>query len=60
MIPDLEWFDSDQTKFENWWREIRLFLKSNRITAILAHLRRGVASIYAQRKLDKLDKEFRT
>ena len=60
MIPDLEWFDSDQTKFENWWREIRLFLKSNRITAILAHLRRGVASIYVQRKLDKLDKEFRT
>ena len=59
MVPDPEWFDSDQTKFENWWRGIRLFLKSNRITAILAHLRRGVASIYAQRKLDKLDKEFR-
>ena len=59
MVPDPEWFDSDQTKFENWWRGIRLFLKSNRITAILAHLIRGVASIYAQRKLDKLDKEFR-
>ena len=32
----------------------------NRITAILARLREGVASIYAQRKLDKLDKELGT
>ena len=43
------------------------FLKSNsvtetdnRITAILAHLRGGVVGIYAQRKLNKLDKETRT
>ena len=54
-------------KFEDWWRGIRLFLKSNRvmetnnrITAILAHLRGGVAGIYAQRKLDELDKETGT
>jgi len=31
MVPDPEWFDGNQTKFENWWREIQLFLKSNRI-----------------------------
>jgi len=44
-----------------------LFLKSNRvietdnrITAILAYLRESVASIYAQKKLDKLDKETGT
>jgi len=44
-----------------------LFLKSNRvietdnsITAILAHLREGVAGIYVQRKLDKLDEELET
>ena len=44
-----------------------LFLKSNkvietddRITVILAHLRGGVAGIYAQKKLDKLDKELET
>ena len=44
-----------------------MFLKSNRvtetddrITAILACLRGGVADIYAQRKLDKLDKEIET
>jgi len=30
MILDPGWFDSDQTKFEDWWRVIRLFLKSNR------------------------------
>ena len=30
------------------------------ITAILAHLREGVADIYAQRKLDELDEELRT
>jgi len=29
----------------------------NRITAILAYLRGGVASIYMQRKLDELDEE---
>ena len=44
---------------------MRLFLKSNRvmetnnrITAILACLRGGVVSIYAQKKLDELDKEL--
>ena len=51
-------------KFEDWWRGIRLFLKSNRvngtndrITAILARLRGGVAGIYAWKKLDELDED---
>ena len=46
---------------------MRLFLKSNRvietnnrITVILARLRGGVAEIYAQWKLDELDKELGT
>jgi len=67
MVPDPGWFDGDQTKFEDWWRGIRLFLKSNRvldtddrITAILARLRGGVAGIYTQKKLDKLDEELGT
>ena len=67
MVPDLGWFDGDQTKFEDWWRGIRLFLKSNRvietdnrITAILARLRGGVAGRYAQKKLDELDEELGT
>jgi len=54
-------------KFEDWWREIRLFLKSNRvietddrITAILACLRGGVVGIYAQQKLNELDEELGT
>ena len=66
MAPDPRWFDSDQMKFEDWWRGIRLFLKSNRvietdnrITVILACLKGGVARIYTQRKLDELDKETR-
>ena len=64
MVLDPGWFDGDQSKFEDWWRGIRLFLKSNRvnkmndrITAILARLRGGVVGIYAQKKLDKLDKD---
>jgi len=64
MVPDSGWFDRDRTKFEDWWRGIRLFLKSNRvtgtddrITAILACLREGVAEIYAQKKLDELDED---
>ena len=67
MVPDPGWFDGDQTKFKDWWRGIRLFLKGNRvietndrIMAILAHLRGGVAGIYAQKKLDELDKELGT
>jgi len=67
MVPDPGWFDGDWSKFEDWWRGIRLFLKSNRvietdnrITAILARLRGGVAGIYAQKKLDELDKELGT
>jgi len=67
MVPDPGWFDGDQTKFKDWWRGIRLFLKSNRvietddrITAILARLRGGVAGIYAQKKLNELDKELGT
>ena len=32
----------------------------DRITAILAYLKGGVAGIYAQKKLDKLDKELGT
>ena len=55
MVLDPGWFDGNQMKFEDWWRGIRLFLKSNqvmetdnRITAILAHLRGGVAGIYVQ------------
>jgi len=32
----------------------------NRITAILAHLREDIAGIYAQKKLNELDKELGT
>ena len=67
MVSDLGWFDRGRTKFEDWWREIQLFLKSNRImetddriTVILAHLRRSVAEIYTQKKLNELDKELGT
>ena len=67
MVPDPGWFDGDRTKFEDWWRGIRLFLKSNRvietddrIMAILAHLRGGVVGIYAQKKLNELDEELET
>ena len=65
MVLDPEWFDSDQTKFEDWWRGIRLFLKSNRvngtddrITVILVRLRGGIAGIYAQKKLNELDEDI--
>jgi len=60
IVPDPGWFDSNQTKFKDWWKGIRLLLKSDRIMAILACLRGGIAGIYAQRKLDELDKETRT
>ena len=62
MVPDPEQFDRDRTKFEDQWRGIRLFLKSNRvfaadnkITAVLAQLRGSVAGIYTQKKIDELE-----
>ena len=67
MVPDPGWFDSDQTKFKDWQRGMRLFLRSNRvietndrITVILACLRGGVVSIYTQRKHNELDEETGT
>jgi len=64
MVPDPGWFDGDRSKFEDWWRGIRLFLKSNRVNgtddriiAILACLRGGVVGIYAQKKLDEIDED---
>ena len=67
IVLDPGWFDGDRSKFEDWWRGIRLFLKSNRvngidnrITAILARLRGGIAGIYAQKKLNELDEDNNT
>ena len=67
MIPNPRWFNGDKTKFEDWWRGMRLFLKSNRviktdgrITVILICLREGIAGIYAQMKFDELDEETET
>ena len=67
MVSDLEWFNGNQMKFEDWWRKIQLFLKSNRviktnnrITTILAYLKEGIAEICIQKKLDELDKELGT
>ena len=67
IVPDLRWFDRDRTKFEDQQREIRLFLKSNRvirtdnrITTILVQLRGSIAGIYAQKKLDQLKEKMDT
>ena len=67
MVLDPGWFDRDQTKFEDQQKGIQLYLKSNRviktgnrIIAILACFRGGIAGIYAQKKLDKLDNKLGT
>ena len=67
MVPDPGQFNRDRKKFEDQWRGMRLFLKSNkvmetdnRITVILACLRGNVAGIYVQKKLDELNKKLET
>ena len=67
MVPDSRWFNEDKTKLEEQWREIQLFFKNNRvietndrITVILACLRKDIVGIYAQKKLDELDEELGT
>ena len=67
MVSDPEWFNGDRTKFEDWWRGMKLFIKNNtvmetgnKIIAILVYLRRDIAGIYTQKKLNELDEETRT
>ena len=67
MVSNPEWFNGDRTKFEDWWRGMKLFLKNNivmetgnKIIAILVYLRRDIAGIYTQKKLNELDEETRT
>ena len=64
MVLDPGWFNGDRSKFEDWWRGIRLFFKSNRVNgtdnkimAILARLRGGVTRIYAQKELNEFDED---
>ena len=64
MVLDPEQFDRNRTKFKDQWREIHLFLKSNRviatnnkITTILAQFRESVAGIYAQKKINQIENE---
>jgi len=33
MVPDPRWFNGNRMKFKDWWKEICLFLKSNRVVA---------------------------
>jgi len=33
IVLDPGWFDGNKTKFEDWWRGIQLFLKSNKVVA---------------------------
>ena len=61
MVPNPSQFNSDQTKFKDQQREIQLFLKNNRaividnkITAVLAQLRRDIAEIYTQKNIDQI------
>ena len=67
MVSNPEWFNGDRTKFEDWWRGMKLFLKNNivmetgnKIIAILVYLRRDIAGIYTQKKLNELDEETGT
>ena len=67
MVPNPEWFNRDWIKFEDWWKEMQLFFKSNRvmetndrITVILIYLREDVVGIYVQKKVDELDEELKT
>ena len=43
-----------------FFKSNRVIETDNRITAILAHLRGGVAGIYTQKKLDEVDEELET
>jgi hypothetical protein len=62
LVPEPGYFDGNRKKFDDWWRSMVLYLRSNKIdeadqkiTAVISRLRGGTAGIYAQGKLEELE-----
>jgi len=54
-VPEPGWFNGNRKGFEDWWRAMRLYLKTNRITgaenkvtAVLSRFHRRTAGAFAQ------------
>ena len=54
-VLEPEWFDRNKKGFEDWWKAMRLYLKTNRITGaedkvttVLSRFRGGTTGAFAQ------------
>jgi hypothetical protein len=61
LVPDPGFFDGEQQRFSDWWKGMKLFLKSYKvdsldmkITAIISQMRGGTAGNFATHWTDKV------
>jgi hypothetical protein len=62
MVPEPGFFDGTRSKFEDWWRQMKLYMRFNKIasaddkaTAVLARFRGGTAGPFAQMVLMEME-----
>ncbi len=62
FVPEPQWFNGDRSKFDDWWRAMKLYLRFNKITAaedkaiaVLSRLRDGTAGPFAAMKLKQIE-----
>jgi hypothetical protein len=61
LVPDPGNFSGKRSDFDDWWRNVKLFMKFNKITAaddkaivVIARLRGGTAGAFASMKADAI------
>ena len=63
MVPEPGFFDGDRTKFDDWWRQMKLFMRFNKIVAaedkmlaVIARFKGGTAGQFAETELIKIER----
>ena len=62
LVPDPGFFDGTRSKFDDWWRNMKLFLRFNKVTsaddkaiAIIARMRGGTAGAFGDMKFREME-----
>lgn len=62
LVPDPGFFDGTRTKFDDWWRNMKLFLRFNKVTAaddkaiaIISRMRGGTAGAFGDMKFREIE-----
>jgi len=62
LVPDPGFFDGTRTKFDDWWRNMKLFLRFNKVTAaddkaiaVISRMRGGTAGAFGDMKFREIE-----